>query len=274
MSTQSLVTQALPFSHAERPNIQDLFTLDLSGSNLWYQLGIELGLNLATLEGIKAKHSKPQACKRAMFKEWLSVCPAESCTWSHLIQALTKVDPEAAKVVSKTIDFNPKEASPKLGQPHTAQFPLASESKAEGGRIATTSTPLSMTSLPPSLSIGGKERPQTEIMRVRDPSSSLTFPATTGQRLPTSSSKTSGRVESDYAPPSIHSDDIIHEAESSSNHMSSRSFSPEEYHTASEDESIQPFSYQQDAEQSSTFSASTDPVSTIKASLSLSIHSH
>ena len=264
MSTPLLATQALPFSRTDRPNVQDLYTLDLSGSDLWYKLGMELGLNLATLEGIKEKHSKPQACKRAMFKEWLSVCPAESCTWSHLIQALIKVDPEAAKKVSETIDFSQKEVFPKSEQPHTAQFPLKSDSKAEGESVDITSKPLSMASLPPSLTTGRRERPQTEIIQVRDPSSSLT---TTRQRLPTGDSKISGRIESDYAPPSIPSDDVTLEVDSSSNHMSSRSISAEEFHTASEDEAIQPFSYQQDVEQSITFSASTDPVSMIETPL-------
>ena len=267
MSTPLLAAQALPFSHTDRPNIQDLYTLDLSGSDLWYNVGIELGLKLATLEGIKAKHRKPQACKRAMFREWLRGCPAESCTWSHLIQALTKVDPEAAKIVSETIDFSQKEAFPKSEQPRTAQFPLKSDIKAEGESVDITSKPLSMASLPPLLTSGRRERPQTEIVRVRDPSSSLTFPTTTKRRLPSGDSKTSGRVESDYAPPSIPSDDITLEVESSSNHTSSRSISAEEFHTASEDEALQVFSYQQDVEQSITFSASADPVSVIETSL-------
>ena len=265
MSKQSLAVQTPPSSHADRPDLHDLLTINPTVPDIWYSIGLELGLSVNVLNGIKTKHGKPQHCKRAMFKEWLNTCPSETCTWSHLIQALRKVDPRTADVIAETIASSPKETSLKSDQPHTSRFPLQ---KSERKEVDTSS--ISTASLPPSLISGRRERPWTDI--VHDPPTSLPLHevAITGQQLSTDVLKTTGRIQDDY-PPLMSYDDKSHESRSQSNRGSSetRSFSAEEYQTASEDDSIQPFviNYQQDVEQSITFGASNDPVSAISASM-------
>ena len=239
MSTEPLAMQVLP---SERPGIQDLFTLDLTTSDAWYNLGLELGLSRSTLDRIKSEQSKAHLRKRAMFREWLKVCPAERCTWSHLLQALTKVDPHTAEIVSETITSSLKLVPPKSDQPHTAQFPLVSEGKSEAAR----------------LDISTKDFTSTK---------SLT-PSVASKEGSTEDPKKPSRIEFDYSS-LMPSEDTTNEGRSPSNQGSSgtRSFSADDFHTASEDESLQlqPFSYQHNVEAmeqriSTSFSAGKDPV--------------
>ena len=234
MSTQQIGMQVLP---SNKPDFQDLYTLDLSGSDTWYKLGLELGLSDSTLDGFKFKHTKPHLCKRAMFREWLKVCPAEKCTWSYLLQALTKVDPKAAAVVSETITSSQKQISSKVDQPHTAQFPLVSIGKGEGAWFDVSLKAFTSTqSLTPSIASKGS----------------------------TDDSKEPSRTEFDYSPSRLSRDK--HDV-SNQDSSETRSVSGDEYQTAGEDDSltIQHFSYQQDVEDmeqtvSLSFSAGNNPV--------------
>ena len=263
MSRKSLAVQTPTFTHADRPGLHDLLTINLTIPDMWYNIGLELGLSISVLDGIKTKYAKPQPCKRAMFKEWLNTCPSETCTWFHLIQAFKKIDPKTAEVIADTITSSPTSA--KSDRPHTSLFPVRKNEKKE---VDVTST--SAASLPSSLMSGRRERPWTEIFH--DPSTSLPIhkAAIPGQQVSTSTLKSEGRIEDDYSHLMSY-DDQSHESKSRSSHGSSemRSFSAEEYQTASEDDSIQPFmiTYQQDVEQSVTFGSSNDPVSMILASV-------
>lgn len=265
MSEKSLALQTPPSSDADRPGLHDLLTINPTIPGMWYNIGLELGLNDTVLNGIKTKHGKPQHCKRAMFKEWLNTCPSETCTWSHLIQALKRVDPKTAEVIAETVSSGQIETSPKSDRPHTSLIPVQKRDRKE---VDVSS--ISMASLPPSLISGRRERPWTEI--VQDPSGSLPLheAATTGKQLTTGDLKTVARTEADYLPLTSHGDQS-RESRSHSNHGSSetRSFSAEEFQTASEDDSVQPFvtTYQQDVEPSITFGRSNDPVSVVSASM-------
>ena len=115
----------------EKPDISDLYTILINDGDKWYTVGLHLGIGTDTLEKIKAENSaKPSLCKRAMFREWLKVCPKGSCTWKHVIDALRDVDQKEAERVMQTIsaDTNLKPQSPGSLKPHTAQFPLQIES--------------------------------------------------------------------------------------------------------------------------------------------------
>lgn len=233
MSTPSPAMQMLP---SEKPRFEDLFTLDLSTTDAWYKLGLELGLSIGTLNGIKSKHTKVHLCKRAMFREWMRVCPVEKCTWSYLLQALKKVDPKAARAVSETITSIPKLSPPISDQPHTAQFPLESGVKSDLSKFDTVAKQLTS-------------------------SQSLTLSLSSGGGASVDSIKL-GRIESDYSPSRSPC-----EVASSSTHDSfeMRSLSAEEYQTAGEDDSltIQHFTYQHDlesTEESMSFSAGRNPV--------------
>ena len=253
MSKKLLAVQTPPSSHTDRPGLHDLLTINLTDAEMWYNIGLELGLTTSVLSAIKTKHGKPQPCKRAMFKEWINTCPPETCTWSHLIPAIKRVDPKTAEVIAETVA---KEALPKPDHPRTSLFPVQKSGRDEAG--------ISTASLPPSLIGGRRERPWTD---VQDPTASLPVhkaAAITGQRLSTGNVKSVGRTEDDYPSLRSYHDD---QSRSPSSHGSgeTRSVSAEEYQTAGEDDSIQPFvSYQQD-EQRITSGASSDPVSGISA---------
>ena len=258
MSKKSLAVQTPPSSHADRPGLRDLLTINLTDPETWYNIGLELGLTTSVLNAIKTKHGKPQPCKRAMFKDWMNTCPPETCTWSHLIQAIKRVDPKTAEVIAETVA---RETLPKVDHPRTSLLPAQKSEREEAG--------ISTASLPPSLISGRRERPWTDI--VQDPTASLPVhkaAAITRQRLSTDDGKSGGRTEDDYPSLRSYHDDQSRESRSQSSHGSgeTRSFSAEEYQTAGEDDSIQPFvtTYQQD-EQRITSGASSDPVSGISA---------
>ena len=84
-----------------RPKLHDLYTITLNGSDMWYKLGLELGLEVNTVERIKLENSNSQTSKRAMFKEWLEL--GTCCTWQRLVQALEQVDQTVAKTVLETV---------------------------------------------------------------------------------------------------------------------------------------------------------------------------
>jgi hypothetical protein len=256
MSKKSLAVQTPSSSHTDRPGLRDLLTINLTDPDMWYNIGLELGLSVSILNGIKTKQGKPQHCKRAMFKEWMNTCPPESCTWPHLIQAIKRVDPKTAEVIAETVA---KETLPKSDHPRTSLLPV------EKSEVTA--------SLPPSLIGGRRERPWTDI--VQDPSASLPVHkavAITGQPFSTGDVKTGSRTEDDYPSSRSYHDDQSRASRSQSSHGSSetRSFSAEEYQTAGEDDLIQPFvtTYQQD-EQRITSGASSDPVNWISASMLL-----
>ena len=257
MFKKSLVVQAPPSSHTDKPDLHDLLTINLTDPEMWYNIGLQLGLTVSVLRAIKTKHGKPQQCKRAMFKEWINTCPAETCTWSYLIPAIKRVDPKTAEVIAETVA---KESLPKAYHPRTSLFPAQKSERDEAG--------ISTASLPPSLIGGRRERPWTD---VQDPTASLPVhkaAAITGQRLSTGDVKSTGRTEDDYPSLRSYHDDQSRESRSPSSPGSgeTRSVSAEEYQTAGEDDSIQPFvtTYQQD-EQRITSGSSSDPVSGISA---------
>lgn len=43
-------------AYDKRPSIHDLYTISSYGGDMWYQLGLELGLSSETLEAIIANH--------------------------------------------------------------------------------------------------------------------------------------------------------------------------------------------------------------------------
>ena len=259
MSKKLLAVQTPPSSHTDRPDLHDLLTINLTDPEMWYNIGLELGVTVSALSAIKTKHGKPQQCKRAMFKQWINTCPPETCTWSYLIPAIKRVDPKTAEVIAETVA---KEALPKADHPRTSLFPAQKSERDEAG--------ISATSLPPSLISGRRERPWTDV--IQDPTASLPVhkaAAITGQQLSIGNVKSAGRTEDDYPSLRSYRDDQSRESQSrsQSSHGSGeiRSVSAEEYQTAGEDDSIQPFvSYQQD-EQRITSGASSDPVSGISA---------
>ena len=258
MSKKLLAVQTPPSTHTDRPGLHDLLTINFTDPDMWYNIGLELGLTTSVLNVIKIKHGKPQPCKRAMFKEWMNTCPPETCTWSHLIQAIKRVDPKTAEVIAETIA---REALPRSDHPRTSLFPAQKSEREEAG--------ISTASLPPSLIGSRRERPWTDI--VQDPTASLLMHKAapiTGQRPSMGDVKSGGRTEDDYPSLRSYHDDQSRESRSQSSHESgeTRSFSAEEYQTAGEDDSIQPFvtTYQQD-EQRITSGASSDPVSGISA---------
>ena len=239
---------------SESPDLHDLYTIDFKESEMWYKVGQELGLNVHTLDAIKVEHSKPQSCKRAMFREWLRVSPVTSCTWSHLIQALTKVDQKTAQDICQTV-VGASTQSPKSGQPHTAQYPLILED--ESVRVRKDTTKLSVSMTPPTpLSLATERKKQflTETVKVKD--SPTSFKAIELLSTGPKKLRQHGTIDS----PSIYSagdrdkGSIRKEICSESNHHDSdqadeiRSVSADVYQTASEDESILVFNYQHDGE--------------------------
>ena len=228
MSTQSLAGMELPVkSLSERPDYEDLYTMKLSRNDLWYRIGLELGIAPRTLDAIRVQNAaKPNACKRAMFKEWLNSCPAERCTWANLIQALEKVDPTTAQSVSLTIATEPKQ-SPATIRPqiHTTQFPLVSDASVSAS-ISKTFTSDSEKS----------RRPQTEIVSIPHSSAALTESSSDVKKQEISLTKheilsTAAKVGMERHRESDPTNDV-------------RSVSAEAYFTASDDETVQPFSYQ------------------------------
>ena len=231
-----LLPQERVTSHSfdEKPDIHDLYIINLHGSDMWYQLGLELGLSVETLEAIKAEHSKPQACKKAMFREWLKTCPVAICTWSRLIQALAKLDLKTAQSVSETISTDSKEM-----QQEIHQFTLTTESKA--------------TSSVSPITAGGKySQPQTKSVGVGKPSSpmslavhqSINVSVSERQPLPLGHpvALESGHITAGanvFENISTHGFDAPSET---------RSASADDYQTADEDEILQLFSYNHSGE--------------------------
>ena len=252
----------------ERPSIYDLYTIDLNGSDMWYKVGIELNIGEDVLDRIKLESTKLHLCKRAMFKEWLRVSPDESCTYYHLIQALSKVDKKMAETVYQTVATDSEEML-YAKKPNTAQLPIHHEYdsglKRVKEKVSSASGDyfreklVSMVAPPPPAS-GQERKPHTEIVhRDRD---SLSPIGTTSQsitrlnnQLPLEGSLLQSRVQGDYASSNLASSDHVKGSEVclESSHESEqadeiRSVSAEAYQTASEDESILVFSYQHDGQ--------------------------
>ena len=198
-----------PYNSTDRPSVQDLYTIDIGTGNVWYWLGLELGLSIESLENIKTKHAKAQQCKRVMYKEWLRVCSRENCTWGQLLKALSKVDQSLANKVSRTIAIE-LEATPDTA----TSFHLSS----------TTSQ------VSPS------------------PSSSLEYSAKTRQPGSKVTQMSKRRITTDSdsdSKLSKYSQKKSREEEGSSESVVSenRSVSTEAFQTASEDELVQPFNH-------------------------------
>lgn len=158
----------------EKPKLHDLFTINLDDGDLWYKLGVELGISSVDLDAIRTKYVKAQRCKREMFKLWLN--SGRSCTWSRLVNALRKLDAKVAESVHQTIMSEMKQSAQSSGgRLHTAQFPII-----PGGRRQDRErqSPLSR-SLTPSSSRAGSApvspKPHTDIVRVNTPSPSSSF---------------------------------------------------------------------------------------------------
>lgn len=231
-------------SLSKRPSVRDLFTMQLSSTDMWYKLGLELGLSVEELDAIKTAYVKPRACKKEMFKKWLNECPQTQCTWLCLLQALAKLDRNLALGVFQTV------ATDDTVQPHTPLFPTVPEtSKKEEMQTVDTTKPPFSTSMYTTVEddqLGNRNRdqPQTEVIsRLReDPSSSVSLQkkriaellkkqASTSSNesaLLTSTATLKTRLEMSHG-----SDEI-------------RSGSADAFQTADEDEAFQPlkFSYQ------------------------------
>ena len=267
----SFTMQTQP-SLSERPSIYDLYTIDLNGGDLWYKVGIELRIGEEVLDRIKSKNSKPQLCKRAMFKEWLRVSPDESCTYYHLVQALMKVDEKVAATVYQTVTTDSEKLSD-VKKPTTAQLPILHEydselkrMKEKVGRGDYFHEKLTSTVAPPPPASGYMRKPHTEI--IHGDSGSLSPIESTSQSiarlnkhrpLELEGSFVQSRVEDMHASSVPASPDRIKGSEvcAESNHDSDqageiRSVSADAYQTASEDESILVFSYQHDGQETST----------------------
>ena len=267
----------------EKPGIQDLFTINLSETaHLWYRIGLELGLSVETLKTIEANNAKPERRKRAMFREWLKVCPSENCTWSHLIKALAKLDQNLAKSVSQTIAMD----SPKPTTVHTATFPLrpGSGSRKDDNTATSGSKYDDTASVSSSLSLssatyGRQLKPQTDIISMSSRptlSPSSLDESSVLQRQPASKVYHETSRESDTKPSGY---SLTHsKSHEESSHESDavdemRSLSTDAYLTASEDELIQPFNSQHGGDtpvhQSAVTIAKKDQVKNIEIIMSL-----
>lgn len=242
MSSQEAMMH-LSSSHSKRPAIHDLFTMQLSGTDdMWYRLGLELGLSIEELDTIKTAHLKPLVCKKEMFKKWLKICPEKQCTWSYLLQALAKVDQNLAISISQTISTE----SDQSDETETVtQFPIISKihKKDDIENVDTTKSSVS-TSTHTTLTDESRkrDRPQTEIisrlsektlllasMRKESEAESVMKQANTTSNEPTAFALKSPQERT------YQSDEI-------------RSASADTFQTADEDETVQPlkFSFQHD----------------------------
>ena len=69
----------------DRPELHEL--IERVRTSRWYGLGIQLGLEDNTLEGIKAEcGNKMDDCRTAMFREWLRT--SSDCSRKQLLDAL------------------------------------------------------------------------------------------------------------------------------------------------------------------------------------------
>ena len=62
---------------------------ELRGINEWFELGLALGLEYSTLNGIKTDNTTVNECKREMVRSWLQ--KKDKCTppsWQALVAAL------------------------------------------------------------------------------------------------------------------------------------------------------------------------------------------
>ena len=71
----------------DRPKLDEL--LECVRIVKWHNLGIKLGLESSTLEGIEKQYfNNVEDCRRTMFSTWLSTMPSDKCTRGELLQAL------------------------------------------------------------------------------------------------------------------------------------------------------------------------------------------
>ena len=69
----------------DRPDFHEL--VERVRTSRWYGLGIQLGLEVNTLEGIKTEcGNKMDECRTAMFREWLRT--SSDCSRKQLLDAL------------------------------------------------------------------------------------------------------------------------------------------------------------------------------------------
>ena len=117
--------QALSLDHVRKQSVMQraayhcgyLYAVDLTSDNLvkvrdltqeasvqWFDLGLELGLKVTTLDIIEANHSQDvRVCFRKMLSEWLKMVNPPP-TWEALIAALKKDSvglPNVAKKVEE-----------------------------------------------------------------------------------------------------------------------------------------------------------------------------
>lgn len=201
----------------KRPTLEDLYSIELPADDTWYRIGTQLGLESPTLDSIKAMHSKPRLCKRAMFRTWLNECPVDKCTWQRLISAIESVDSTVAQYLFNYVTDS--DLALATSKSHTVQLPL----QIEKSRI-----------------------PQTEVVQSKLSLASTSVVVTKGQSG-VEGGNSQGRMEADYDSASLSV-----EAHRESEHAI-RSFSVEAecYETASEkaeDNSFKVFKYQHDGE--------------------------
>ena len=221
----------------KHPTPEDLYSIELPADDTWYRIGTQLGLESPTLDSIKAMHSKPRLCKRAMFRTWLNECPVDKCTWQRLISAIESVDSTVAQYLFNYVIDSDLDTS----KSHTVQLPL---------QIQTTAgAPQKSPGTPTDSGVQEIEKSrisQTEVVESKLSLASTSVVATKGQSG-VEGGKSQDRMEADYDSASL-SVEVHRESE-----HAIRSFSVEAecYETASEkaeDDSFKVFKYQHDGE--------------------------
>lgn len=240
MST-SLFAEQTSHSLLERPDVKDLFTIDINDHQKWYDVGLQLGIGVDVLEKIKRDNFKPHLCKRAMFREWINVGPESNRTWKQVIEALTRVDPKEAERVMQTIitETNVKQQIPWSRKPYTAQFPLQAPTGNNEGKNQTKS---GCELIPMTVSGGGQEKRHTESLkqkRIATDGSCESLTATVVKDR-----TTSDEMEGDGDGGPLKKSDVLLESHHESEHALRGSFSADVYETASEDDSFHVFNSQ------------------------------
>ena len=95
----------------------------------WYDVGMQLGVSVGTLDAIKKQYSDPSDCLRETLTTWLQTCVPPP-TWTNIVGALrSSVVGEArlaADLEQKYCSSRPAPPVPVTSQQTVPQFPVVS----------------------------------------------------------------------------------------------------------------------------------------------------
>ena len=119
----------------------------------WYNIGIQLGVNVGTLKAIEKQYSDPSDCLRETLMTWLKAYPPPH-TWSKVLEALrTKIVGEAKLAVDLEQKYYTTQdgstAAPTLSPQSTISSPISGNSTPPDAPLTPQSSTIT-TPLPPS----------------------------------------------------------------------------------------------------------------------------